>query len=78
MTHPGQLAPEQRAKALGIDKHPLGPPAGGWIDAADHDHLSEAYAATGDLDPVEIRDTEFAYGLDVVLDGLALRLPRAV
>ncbi|MFJ7207105.1 molybdopterin-dependent oxidoreductase [Streptomyces sp. NPDC098789] len=34
-THPGQLAPEQRAKALGIDKHPLGPPASGWINAGD-------------------------------------------
>lgn len=34
-THPGQLAPQQRAKALGIDKHPLGPPAGGWINAGD-------------------------------------------
>ncbi|WP_328304685.1 hypothetical protein [Streptomyces sp. NBC_00435] len=46
--------------------------------AAGHDHLSEAYAATTTevLDPVAIRDTKFAYGLDVVLDGLALRLPR--
>jgi hypothetical protein len=28
------------------------------------------------LDPGEIRETKFAYGLEVVLDGLALRLPR--
>ncbi|MBT2447853.1 TetR/AcrR family transcriptional regulator C-terminal domain-containing protein [Streptomyces sp. ISL-43] len=46
--------------------------------AAGHDHLTDAYAATASeaVDPVEIRDTKFAYGLDVVLDGLALRLPR--
>ncbi|MGW6703999.1 TetR/AcrR family transcriptional regulator [Streptomyces sp. NPDC054956] len=46
--------------------------------AAGHDHLSDSYAAsaaTAALDPVAIRDTKFAYGLDVVLDGLALRLP---
>ncbi|WP_371498198.1 TetR/AcrR family transcriptional regulator [Kitasatospora sp. NBC_00374] len=50
--------------------------------AASHDHLAAAYAeadaeaAAGTLDPVGIRDTKFAYGLDVILDGLALRLPR--
>ena len=27
-------------------------------------------------DPAEVRDAKFAYGLDVILDGLALRLPR--
>ncbi|MDX6348705.1 MAG: hypothetical protein QOF84_3495 [Streptomyces sp.] len=43
--------------------------------AADHDHLADAYAAGAVLDPAEIRDTKFAYGLDVVLDGLAMRLP---
>ncbi|WP_308379952.1 molybdopterin dinucleotide binding domain-containing protein [Streptomyces sp. ISL-43] len=32
---PGQFDPEQRAKALGLDKHPLGPPATGWINAGD-------------------------------------------
>ncbi|MFD3543393.1 TetR/AcrR family transcriptional regulator [Streptomyces sp. NPDC058662] len=30
----------------------------------------------GPVDPVRIRDERFAYGLDVVLDGLALRLAR--
>ncbi|WP_328303092.1 molybdopterin-dependent oxidoreductase [Streptomyces sp. NBC_00435] len=30
-----QFAPEQRAKALGLDKHPLGPPAFGYINAGD-------------------------------------------
>ncbi|WP_033287893.1 molybdopterin-dependent oxidoreductase [Amycolatopsis jejuensis] len=29
----GQLAPEQRAKALGLEEFPLGPPAQGWITA---------------------------------------------
>ncbi|MDH6575459.1 TetR/AcrR family transcriptional regulator C-terminal domain-containing protein [Kitasatospora sp. MAP5-34] len=43
---------------------------------ADHDHLAAAYAEVAALDPVEIRDSKFAYGLDVVLDGLAIRLPR--
>lgn len=31
----GKLAPEQQAKALGLDKHPLGPPASGYINAGD-------------------------------------------
>lgn len=49
--------------------------------AADHDHLGPAYAAGAldpaeTIDPVAIRDAKFAYGLEVVLDGLALRLPR--
>ncbi|MGW3245035.1 TetR/AcrR family transcriptional regulator C-terminal domain-containing protein [Streptomyces sp. NPDC001070] len=46
--------------------------------AAPHDHLSGSYAdtaaATGD--PAALREAKFAYGLDVVLDGLALRLPH--
>lgn len=29
------LAPEQRAKALGLDRHPLGPPSKGWITGPD-------------------------------------------
>lgn len=44
--------------------------------AAGHDHLLEAYATAEIIDPVGIRDTKFAYGLEVVLDGLALRLPH--
>ncbi|KAA9158062.1 molybdopterin-dependent oxidoreductase [Amycolatopsis acidicola] len=35
VTSPAQLAPEQRAKALGIDRFPLGPPAQGWANARD-------------------------------------------
>ncbi|MGW2858450.1 molybdopterin-dependent oxidoreductase [Streptomyces sp. NPDC001205] len=34
-THLGQFAPGQRAKALGLDRHPLGPPASGYINAGD-------------------------------------------
>ncbi|MEV8590856.1 TetR/AcrR family transcriptional regulator C-terminal domain-containing protein [Streptomyces sp. NPDC051180] len=47
--------------------------------AADHDHLSEAYAdaaGTATVDPVTLRDAKFSYGLEVVLDGLEMRLPR--
>ncbi|GAA4551738.1 molybdopterin-dependent oxidoreductase [Amycolatopsis samaneae] len=33
VTAPDQLAPAQRAKALGLDEHPLGPPANGWVTA---------------------------------------------
>ncbi|MFC0847471.1 TetR/AcrR family transcriptional regulator C-terminal domain-containing protein [Streptomyces noboritoensis] len=43
---------------------------------ADHEHLAEAYAAEV-VDPVALRDDKFAYGLEVVLDGLALRRPKA-
>ncbi len=44
--------------------------------AAGHEHLTEGYAAAAGVDPVGIRDAKFAYGLEVVLDGLALRLAR--
>ncbi|MER6996938.1 TetR/AcrR family transcriptional regulator C-terminal domain-containing protein [Streptomyces sp. NPDC000410] len=45
--------------------------------AEGHDNLTEAYAAaaTKEFDPVEMRDAKFAYGLEAMLDGLALRLP---
>jgi hypothetical protein len=44
--------------------------------AAGYDYLNEAYAAGPALpDPAEERDTKFANGLEVILDGLALRLP---
>ncbi|MFE2165958.1 TetR/AcrR family transcriptional regulator [Streptomyces sp. NPDC059447] len=44
--------------------------------AEGHDHLTESYAeaATDVSDPVARRDAKFAYGLEVMLDGLALRL----
>ncbi|MEU6862281.1 TetR/AcrR family transcriptional regulator C-terminal domain-containing protein [Streptomyces sp. NPDC046876] len=44
--------------------------------AAGHEHLVEGYAAAAAADPVETRNSKFAYGLEVVLDGLALRLGR--
>ncbi|MCG6496278.1 TetR/AcrR family transcriptional regulator [Kitasatospora sp. A2-31] len=47
--------------------------------AAGYDHLTESYAASSKVaavDPVAIRDSKFHYGLEVVLDGLALRLPQ--
>jgi hypothetical protein len=43
--------------------------------AADHDHLAGACAAAAGLEPAQARETKFAYGLGVVLDGLAMRLP---
>jgi hypothetical protein len=43
--------------------------------AAAYDYLNEAYAATPTMpDPAEVRDAKFANGLEVILDGLALRL----
>lgn len=44
--------------------------------AADYDHLAEAYAAEPVPDPAGLRDAKFANGLEVILDGLALRLAR--
>ncbi|WP_320775645.1 molybdopterin-dependent oxidoreductase [Streptomyces sp. CRN 30] len=35
VTSVGQLAPEQRAKALGLAEHPVGPPAQGWVSGRD-------------------------------------------
>ncbi|MFC1433320.1 TetR/AcrR family transcriptional regulator [Streptacidiphilus sp. N1-3] len=43
--------------------------------AAPHSHLADAYAAPAPPDPAGIRDDKFNYGLQAVLDGLALRLP---
>ncbi|MGV9265631.1 TetR/AcrR family transcriptional regulator [Kitasatospora sp. NPDC003701] len=40
------------------------------------EHLAAAYDAVVDVDPVGLRDEKFLYGLDVMLDGLALRLPN--
>ncbi|MFD0273829.1 TetR/AcrR family transcriptional regulator [Kitasatospora sp. NPDC127111] len=48
--------------------------------AAGHAVLADSYAVaaatTAANDPVQIRDAKFFYGLEVVLDGLALRLPH--
>ncbi|MFF3329750.1 TetR/AcrR family transcriptional regulator C-terminal domain-containing protein [Streptomyces sp. NPDC002888] len=46
--------------------------------AAAHDHLAGTYAEAGAAatDPVALRDEKFAGALDIVLDGLATRLPH--
>ncbi|MFF6801030.1 TetR/AcrR family transcriptional regulator C-terminal domain-containing protein [Streptomyces sp. NPDC012616] len=46
--------------------------------AAPYAHLAAEYAASAaeSADPAALREGKFAYGLDVVLDGLALRLPE--
>ncbi|MFJ5307405.1 TetR/AcrR family transcriptional regulator [Streptomyces sp. NPDC088350] len=46
--------------------------------AAGHAHLAGSYAESAPTitDPVALRDSKFAYGLEVVLDGLSLRLTR--
>lgn len=44
-----QLAPEQRAKALGLADRPLGPPAQGWVTARD------TYDAILDRSPYPVR-----------------------
>ncbi|NGO13055.1 TetR/AcrR family transcriptional regulator [Streptomyces sp. HC44] len=55
-----------------------------WVDrlwpaaeaaAQPYPHLREGYAEARGKDPRESRDTNFTYGLDRVLDGLATRLP---
>ncbi|RKT16025.1 TetR family transcriptional regulator [Streptomyces sp. 1114.5] len=43
---------------------------------AGYQHLTNGHAATALLDPAAERDAKFAYGLAVVLDGLALRMSR--
>lgn len=43
--------------------------------AAGYEHLSEAYTTPPEADPARVRDVKFANGLDIVLDGLATRLP---
>ncbi|WP_322102252.1 molybdopterin-dependent oxidoreductase [Paraburkholderia sp. J41] len=49
------LAPQQRAKALGLDERPLGPPSQGWITARD------MYRAMLDGEPYKVRAL-FAFG----------------
>ncbi|WP_037675817.1 TetR/AcrR family transcriptional regulator C-terminal domain-containing protein [Streptomyces griseus] len=46
--------------------------------AAAHDHLAGAYtdAQAATTDPVALRDDKFAGSLEIVLDGLAMRLPH--
>ncbi|MEU9451422.1 hypothetical protein [Streptomyces sp. NPDC048277] len=46
--------------------------------AAGHDDLAGAYADADAMaeDPAARREAKFRYALEVVLDGLALRLPQ--
>ncbi|MFB6848178.1 TetR/AcrR family transcriptional regulator C-terminal domain-containing protein [Streptomyces sp. NPDC056373] len=46
--------------------------------SAGYDHLAaaEPESSARAADPAKLRDDKFAYGLEVVLDGLALRLPE--
>ncbi|MFJ7179339.1 hypothetical protein ACIQXA_23740 [Streptomyces massasporeus] len=46
--------------------------------SAGYDHLTATGPETSaqSSDPAKLRDDKFAYGLEVVLDGLALRLPK--
>ncbi|MFB7613059.1 TetR/AcrR family transcriptional regulator [Kitasatospora sp. NPDC056181] len=44
---------------------------------AGSEHLASSYDAVVGADPVALRNSKFTYGLDVILDGLALRLPSA-
>jgi hypothetical protein len=41
--------------------------------AAEYEHLADPHA--GGVDPADLRYSKFAYGLEVVLDGLSLRIP---
>jgi len=43
--------------------------------AAGYDNLSRAYTDPPDTDPAQAREAKFAGGLEIVLDGLATRLP---
>ncbi|MDY0810285.1 TetR/AcrR family transcriptional regulator [Kitasatospora purpeofusca] len=46
---------------------------------AGHEFLADAFAdaaAEAVVNPAALRDQKFEYGLEVILDGLALRLPR--
>jgi len=54
------LAPQQRARALGLAQRPLGPPAQGWITARD------MYRAMLDGEPYKVRAL-FAFGTNPLL-----------
>jgi anaerobic selenocysteine-containing dehydrogenase len=53
------LSPQQRAKALGLDERPLGPPAQGWVTTRD------VYQAITEARPYKVRAL-FAFGTNVV------------
>jgi anaerobic selenocysteine-containing dehydrogenase/ferredoxin-NADP reductase len=53
------LSPQQRAKALGLDERPLGPPAQGWVTARD------VYRAITEAQPCKVRAL-FAFGTNII------------
>jgi anaerobic selenocysteine-containing dehydrogenase/ferredoxin-NADP reductase len=54
------LAPEQAAKALGIDKHPIGPPSQGWVTA------NNLYRGILDRKPYAVRAL-LAFGSNILV-----------
>ena len=54
------LSPQQRAKALGLDERPIGPPAQGWVTARD------VYHAITEAQPYKVRAL-FAFGTNMVV-----------
>jgi AcrR family transcriptional regulator len=44
--------------------------------AAGHEHLVSDYGSAPAVDPAQAREAKFGYGLEVILDGLELRLAR--
>ncbi len=65
---------DERYKRLRADGHPHRR-GGRAVDSTAPDGR-EAYAAPAPPNPAEVRDAKFGYALDVILDGLTLRLPR--
>jgi anaerobic selenocysteine-containing dehydrogenase/ferredoxin-NADP reductase len=54
------LSPQQRAKALGLDERPLGPPSQGWVTARD------VYRAVLEAEPYRVRAL-VAFGTNMVM-----------
>lgn len=54
------LSPQQRAKALGLDERPIGPPAQGWVTARD------VYHAITEAQPYKVRAL-FAFGTNMAV-----------
>jgi len=51
-------------------------PAAQQVVAGDYPHLAQSQPHDA-VDPAEIRESKFAYALEVVLDGLATRIPAS-
>ncbi|WP_436773232.1 hypothetical protein [Yinghuangia sp. YIM S09857] len=68
----GGKRPQPPARAGRGLTHQFGPRV---RHTAGHALPGDPYGGGAERDPVRIRDAKSAYGLDIVLDGLALRLP---